>query len=179
MSKKKQGVVKVVECLKMLVEGGADVDATGHKGLTPLLLAVKNGETECLQVLMDLGADVHAVCPDGSTAVLLAAAQGHFECLQVLLQAGANAWLPRHSGFAPLDVARDGKHWRCVELLEAAKNACILCSATHSSFKCAGCFAPYCSWACKESHWEEHKQICQVGLAPMGREVNVQLLLCL
>ncbi len=67
-----------IEIAKLLLAAGADVNATSRRGddllrgMTPLMLAVLDGNEELVQLLVDKGADVSARAPDGGTALALA-----------------------------------------------------------------------------------------------------------
>ncbi|CAG9462535.1 unnamed protein product [Pedinophyceae sp. YPF-701] len=56
-----------------LVASGADVNATGEKGRTPLIVCGECGSPEVAKLLLDKGADVNAQDDDGKTALHLAA----------------------------------------------------------------------------------------------------------
>ena len=47
-----------VDCVKLLLEKGAEVDIAGEQGSTPLMVACHNGNLECARVLIEQGADV-------------------------------------------------------------------------------------------------------------------------
>lgn len=65
---------------------GADVDEqTEPGGLTPLLLAVSQGQTQCMQLLQEAGADCRRADAQGRTAAQLAVRRGDAEALQQLL----------------------------------------------------------------------------------------------
>ncbi|MBR5888302.1 MAG: ankyrin repeat domain-containing protein, partial [Akkermansia sp.] len=39
------------ECVKLLIDAGADVNRANNEGRTPLSIAEKNGHTECAELL--------------------------------------------------------------------------------------------------------------------------------
>jgi ankyrin repeat protein len=61
-----------VETVSVLIEGGADPDATDKNGTTPLLRAIRNRNAAAVEALLDLGADLRATNKRGSTAFQLA-----------------------------------------------------------------------------------------------------------
>ena len=84
-------MIQHVECVKTLVEAGADVkreicDCGGI--MTMLEAAVRNGNVEIVKLLIDAGADVNT----GSIEPLLVTAvkYGHTEIVKALIDAGAD-----------------------------------------------------------------------------------------
>ena len=55
-------------CVKLLLEAGADMDKRDKRGCTPLHNAAKNGHAACGQLLLDAGADATVRNADGKTA---------------------------------------------------------------------------------------------------------------
>ena len=94
---------------KMLVEAGADIEATNSNGWTPLLLAAKKGETRIIRFLLDVGANA-AVKEQktGRGALQWAAITGHLEAVHLLLQ---------HHG----ESTTDNKWSALAELFEVAR----------------------------------------------------------
>lgn len=64
-----------VECLEVLIERGAAIDAPSASG-TPLLWAISSGSEACINFLLDHGADVNCTTENGTSACLLAVATG-------------------------------------------------------------------------------------------------------
>jgi uncharacterized protein len=62
---------------KLLVERGADVNATQAQGFTPLHAAAQNGDSDLAAVLLAAGADKDARLDDGRTAADVALEAGH------------------------------------------------------------------------------------------------------
>ncbi|XP_069611599.1 ankyrin repeat and SOCS box protein 12 [Ranitomeya imitator] len=78
-----------LECLKILLANGAEVDILDVKAQTPLFSAVSAGHFDCVRELLKAGA-----CPSGSiynncTPVLNAAREGNASILRELLDYGA------------------------------------------------------------------------------------------
>ena len=72
-------------------------------GLSPLLLAVREGSVNVANALLDAGADINAVgAGDQTSPILMAALNGHFDLLLVLLERGADPNLANASGATPL-----------------------------------------------------------------------------
>ena len=73
-----------LECARLLVESGADVNARQSGGYTPLHEAAGSGDVELARLLLDAGADQSARKDDGQTPADLAAERGHEDVLDVL-----------------------------------------------------------------------------------------------
>ncbi len=86
--------------LGILLKHGADVNAVGENGLTPLHIAARAGCTRAVEVLIDRGADLNARSraipqygdpqPAGQTPLLLALRSGYLNVAQLLIDRGAD-----------------------------------------------------------------------------------------
>jgi ankyrin repeat protein len=75
-------------------------------GLTPLLLAARQGESESVGALVEAGADVNQVSAgDHTSPVLIATINGHFDIAKYLLDHGANPKLAADNGVTALYAA--------------------------------------------------------------------------
>ena len=61
--------LRTVECVKLLLDAGADVNGVNDDGRTVLLEAVYNNSVECAEVLLETGADVNDIDDDGNTVL--------------------------------------------------------------------------------------------------------------
>lgn len=116
-----------VECVKLFIAEGADVNSLKPNGTNPIHLAADMGHAQCLQLLLD--------CPSAnpniricirekeSTALHLAADEGNVECVNLLLAKGADATLKNHRGFTALHLAARRSSLECVESLLRNGNA--------------------------------------------------------
>ncbi|XP_015982943.1 ankyrin repeat and SOCS box protein 3 isoform X2 [Rousettus aegyptiacus] len=98
-----QGHWKVVQ---VLLEAGADPNATTFEETTPLFLAVENGQIDALRLLLRHGANVngsHSMC--GWNALHQATFQENAEIIKLLLKKGANKECQDDFGITPLFVA--------------------------------------------------------------------------
>ena len=68
-----------VEIIRMLVDAGADIEATQPGGATALMSAAQNGNAEAVDLLLERGADRSRARDDGKTAAQFARDGGHDE----------------------------------------------------------------------------------------------------
>jgi uncharacterized protein len=72
-------------------------------GLTPLLIAARQGHLDAADALLDAGADVNQPSGgDRTTPLLIATVNGHFDLASMLLQRGAEPNLASENGVTPL-----------------------------------------------------------------------------
>jgi ankyrin repeat protein len=74
---------------KLLLENGAPADARMLQKLTPLHLAVIEGQVDTAKLLVAKGADVNAKDEDGETALTKATAAQHKQLIEILTKLGA------------------------------------------------------------------------------------------
>lgn len=81
-----------MESVRFLVMAGADINATGEYGWTPLVEAVNAGEQEMVSFLIDHGADVNVKSSSGDTPLIYAASASYDqeEIAEILIKAGAD-----------------------------------------------------------------------------------------
>ena len=93
LSKKLLNIVKCkpnVECVKMLLNQGADANTCDSRGKTSLMYAAWIDNAECIGVLLEAGADVNMSDARGITALMEASSAGNSVCAEKLLKAGAD-----------------------------------------------------------------------------------------
>ena len=78
-----------VETARLLLDAGADPNATQAGGFTPLHSAAQNGNRALVELLLSRGADVAARSDDGRTALSLAEQAGRQEVVELLRTRGA------------------------------------------------------------------------------------------
>jgi len=78
-----------VETARLLLEAGADPNATQASGFVPLHSAAQNGDRALVELLLSHGADVSARSDDGRTALALAEKGGYTEVVALLRGRGA------------------------------------------------------------------------------------------
>lgn len=80
-----------VRSIEMLLDGGADPNASTVNGSTPLMLAAASGRADAVTRLLDRGADINArEAAKGQTALMFAAASGRTDAIRVLVARGAD-----------------------------------------------------------------------------------------
>lgn len=114
------------DVMKLLIEAGADVNARSRiihwerqrtdeprdkwlppGGLTPLLIAAREGRTESARVLLDARADINIVDPDRHSALILALINGHLDVAALLIERGIDVNLADKVGRTALWAAVD------------------------------------------------------------------------
>lgn len=89
---------------QLLIDAGADVQARSSDGFTPLLAAVRGGQTKLARLLLERGADIRATL-SGTTALHLAARSNNLEMAQLLLAHGADVNAEDRYGDTPWMLA--------------------------------------------------------------------------
>jgi ankyrin repeat protein len=75
-------------------------------GMTPLLLAARQGYADTVKMLLDDGADINQPSGgDHTTALLIATLNGHFDLAKALLDRGADPTVASENGATPLYAA--------------------------------------------------------------------------
>ena len=152
-----------VECVKVLLDEGADVnyrnqngfivniqsktmDSWGNrKGYTPLMCAAEAGKENCVNFLVNAGADVNMCNDEGDTAIIAASKGGNIKVIKFLLESGADVNAVGTLGnTALMEAARNGNE-DCVKLLcESGANmnridkgsySALLLAAVHGHIK--------------------------------------------
>lgn len=79
-----------VDTVDLLIDAGADLDATNDYGLTPLALACDNGSGAMVTRLLEAGADPDLARSTGETPLMTCARTGALAAVNALLDRGAN-----------------------------------------------------------------------------------------
>lgn len=86
------------DAAQILVNAGANINATNTDGSTALITAAAFGKTEVAEVLIKAGADLNIQNNDGSTALHTSAFLCNKEIVEALLKAGADKTIKNKRG---------------------------------------------------------------------------------
>jgi ankyrin repeat protein len=126
------------QVIRVLTDGGAQIDLVDGNGATPLLLACTHGHVGAANVLLEAGAMVGVVDTEGNTPCAMAASKGHTDAVSLLLQNGADPSTANAEGMAPLHLAAMSGHVDIVQhLLHSGADASALTAAGHSAAELA------------------------------------------
>ena len=107
-----------LKIVQSLLRHGANVNAPGRWGRTPLLFATVKGHLEVVRWLLEHGAEVNAEDKlDNWTSLHLAAFYGHFEISQTLLKHSADTTARSDDGRTSLHMASSNGHVEIVRFL--------------------------------------------------------------
>jgi len=85
------------------------VNARGERGVTPLIVAAREGHCEVAEMLLNSGADIEARDSEHtSTPLIWAVFFGHAPVAELLLQKGASVNAQNGYGSTPLKITLDG-----------------------------------------------------------------------
>lgn len=107
------------ELVKLLIEGGADVNAVADNPtrVCPLHSAAALGDVGICRQLLAAGARPDARQQAGYTALMSAALHGNREMADILLESGADKTISSEGGKTAADFAREGQHDDLAEAL--------------------------------------------------------------
>lgn len=105
-----------------LLNSGADINATGEGGATPLMDAANYGNVQIVEILLNRGAKIDVRSSEGEnyTALLVAAERGHTQVVRSLLKYKPDLTLRNRRGETALDLARKEGRTEIVQMLQSA-----------------------------------------------------------
>ena len=111
-----------VSALKKALAAGADPNARGRRGWTPLMYAANKGYTLLVPPLLAAGAKPDLRAADGATALFIAALHGRSQIIKALMRAGADPSIKGPKGKTAEEVGYLGKNPRVIEALGLIKS---------------------------------------------------------
>jgi len=93
------GYVKIV---KLLIEGGANIDFITQNRLNALKIASQYGHIEIVEILINYGANLNVQNQFGVNALMTASQKGYIKIVRLLIENGANLDLVNNRGFSAL-----------------------------------------------------------------------------
>ena len=90
---------------QLLLEHGADVNARGITGTTPLFWAVMRGQKDDVKLLLDHGADPNLANAFGDTPLICAVSLGYLSLVPPLVEKGADVNAQNQSTMRALGIA--------------------------------------------------------------------------
>ena len=104
--------------IKTALKAGANIDAKGPGGQTPLMHAVLNGKKNAVKYLLKKEADTSIGEKDGYTCMHGAGFQGRYEIAQILIDRGIDPRDKHTDGFEPIERACWGNEERHTATVE-------------------------------------------------------------
>jgi Ankyrin repeats (many copies) len=122
-----------ITAVKALLDSGAELNAVGSSGATPLTQAAEMGNLEIARLLLEKGADVNHRNRQGHTPLHIAVdatIDGHIQeggkqwdeetqMIELLLEHGASTAVPDHHNKTPLDWAINYRSQKVMSLLKS------------------------------------------------------------
>lgn len=115
------GDEEYLECAKIIIESGANVNIRDFTGTSPVYWANACNNPKLMDFMLGHGGEAnHYYDDEHPTILFLAAARGHKEIAEILLKHGADLTVKNNSGKTALDIARNGHHEVITTILESA-----------------------------------------------------------
>ncbi|XP_031786427.1 serine/threonine-protein phosphatase 6 regulatory ankyrin repeat subunit B isoform X2 [Nasonia vitripennis] len=106
------------QIVEIFVKKGCLIDAVNQAGLTPLHVAIKNGNAKVVAALVASGAEIHRTVGENlSTALHLSVECGNIEIANVLLRNGSNVNAVQSNGKTCLHLAAARKRFEMIKTL--------------------------------------------------------------
>jgi ankyrin repeat protein len=135
-----------LECIKFLVENGANIHANAWFGTKPLHYAARGGSVDCARFLVENGANIHTKCSGNRTTAIFEASTE--EVARFLVERGAKLNVISSLGRVPLDYAIQRKHIEVVRYL-------INCGVDVNYQSRLDCFHTMLQWCISEVNVDE------------------------
>lgn len=124
------------ECVKLLIERRAEIEAASHTGTTALTVASWRGHFDCVRVLLEARADIDKQMNNGDTCLISASYNGHEKVVRFLLESYAKVNIRGEKDKTALQWAGQKGHFRIASLLESVRDI-VWSPDTHRQFPAA------------------------------------------
>ena len=111
---------RLVACMKLLIEAGADLNLRDERGVgwAPLHVAATHDHPGLVACLLEAGANVNRLSRQGQSPLYIAIeCRGSPDCVALLIRAGAAVNVRDNSGRTPLDI---GTSTTCMSFLRSS-----------------------------------------------------------
>ncbi|XP_039716563.1 cortactin-binding protein 2 isoform X4 [Pteropus medius] len=105
------------DCVRLLLNAEAQVDAADKNGFTPLCAAAAQGHFKCVELLITYDANINHAADGGQTPLYLACKNGNKECIKLLLETGTDRSVKTRDGWTPIHAAVDTGNVDSLKLL--------------------------------------------------------------
>eukprot|EP00792_Barthelona_sp_PAP020_P006697 TRINITY_DN3058_c1_g3_i1.p1 TRINITY_DN3058_c1_g3~~TRINITY_DN3058_c1_g3_i1.p1 ORF type:complete len:281 (+),score=54.78 TRINITY_DN3058_c1_g3_i1:577-1419(+) len=106
-----------VNCIKLLLDNGADINAVKQGGYTALYIACQRNYVEAVEYLLKRGANINTLDRDKGTPLYIAIQERNHQIISLLLNYGANPNISDIAGNPPLAIALNNGDLVSVKLL--------------------------------------------------------------
>ena len=110
-----------LECVKLVLEKGADINGANDNKTTGLIFASKESHLEIVKELIKQKIYIDAKQNDGLTALFYSSVNGSIEITTELITNGANVNIQDNEGYTPLILAIQNNKFEIAKLLLANK----------------------------------------------------------
>ncbi|XP_023984530.1 cortactin-binding protein 2 isoform X2 [Physeter macrocephalus] len=110
-------LVTASDCVRLLLNAEAQVNAADKNGFTPLCAAAAQGHFKCVELLIAYDANINHAADGGQTPLYLACKNGNKECIKLLLEAGTDRSVKTRDGWTPVHAAVDTGNVDSLKLL--------------------------------------------------------------
>nr|XP_008123841.2 PREDICTED: ankyrin repeat and SOCS box protein 2 [Anolis carolinensis] len=123
-----------IDCMRVLLQAGAEPDIANKSRETPLYKACERKNAEAVQVLLQYNADANHRCNRGWTALHEAVARNDLDIIEHLVKAGVKIDAANCYGITSLFVAAESGHLEALRYLAKCgkwnrkSTFCVLCT---------------------------------------------------
>jgi ankyrin repeat protein len=145
-----------IDCVRDLIDAGADVNARNRHGETALMFASYENRPELAQILLNNGADANLATNTGTVPLHAACKKNFTEVAQVLLEGGADPNMADKMGQRPLNFAVGSNNVALVTKL-IQSGACSRYEGPSLFHRCSVTLSPL-----YKALWDKHLDIARV-----------------